>query len=67
MVKIKNINERLFASGKDKADLKQKLKQLTDESKLPEYIGELFLAEIRLSTDEANRHLRQRAKWLKLM
>ena len=67
MVKVKSINERLFASKKDKINLKQRLKQLTDESKLPEYMGELFLNEIRLSTDEANRHLRERAKILGLI
>lgn len=45
---------------------KEKLKQLTEASKLPEYMGELFLTEILLSTDQANRHLRDRAKLLGL-
>jgi len=45
---------------------KTKLKQLTDASNLPEHMGELFLNEIKLSTDEANRHLRDRAKILGL-
>lgn len=67
MVKVKNINERLFSSKKDKIDIKAKLKQLTDASKLPEYMGELLLNEIRLSTDEENRHLRERAKLLGLL
>jgi len=47
--------------------VKTKLKQLTDASGLPESMGELFLNEIKLSTDEANRHLRERAKLLGLM
>jgi hypothetical protein len=48
-------------------DRKQKLKQLTDRSNLPESIGELFLNEIKLSTDEANQHLRDNAKFLGLL
>lgn len=46
---------------------KSKLKQLTDASGLPERMGEFFLEEIKWSTDEANKHLRDRAKLLGLM
>lgn len=67
MVKPRNLNERIFASKIDKNELKNKLKQLTDASKLPESMGELFLNEIRLSKDEANAHLRERARLLRLM
>ena len=67
MVKIRNINERIFSNDKDKKDLKKRLKQLTDASDLPDNFGELFLNEIRLSTDEANKRLRERARLLRLM
>ena len=67
MVKVRNINERIFSNSQDKKELKKKLKQLTDASNLPESMGELFLNEIRLSTDEANEHLRERARLLRLM
>jgi hypothetical protein len=67
MVKIKSLNERVFMDSASKKDLKVRLKRLTDASGLPEYMGELLLTEIKLSTDEANRHLRERAKLLGLM
>lgn len=73
MVKKKNINERLFLDGQRKKDLAFKMKQLLNESNkslgkpLPGYMAELFLNEIKLSTDEANGHLRDRAKLLGLM
>lgn len=47
-------------------DRKFRLKQLTDASNLPENFGELFLNEIKLSTNAANEHLRTRAKLLGL-
>lgn len=67
MVKVKAIGEREFMSKEQIDEYKINLKQLTDASKLPESMGELFLNEIRLSTDEANAHLRERAKILGLM
>ena len=67
MVKIKSLSEREFQTKPEVEEKKKKLKQLTDASNLPEYMGELFLSEIRLSTDEANAHLRDRAKLLGLM
>lgn len=48
-------------------DRKGRLKQLTDRSNLPEYMGELLLEEIKLSTDAPNEFLRSRAKLLGLM
>ena len=45
---------------------KEKLKQLTDASNLPEWMGELLLTEIKATTDTANAHLRQRVKLLGL-
>ena len=67
MVKVRKINERIFSSPKDKGELKKKLKQLTDASKIDPSLGELFLNEISLSTNDANKHLRERAKLLGLM
>ncbi len=67
MVKIKSINERMYKSPKAAAELKEKLKKLTDASGLKEYQGKLFLNEIELSTDERNEHLRERAKLLGLL
>jgi hypothetical protein len=43
-----------------------KLRQLTERSGLPEHLGELFLSEIKLSTDAANEHLRDRVRFLGL-
>lgn len=61
------LNEKLHLSDEEKMMLKSKMKQLTEASNLPEYMGELFLTEIKLSTDEANAHLRERARLLGLM
>ena len=61
------LNEKLHLSESEKSELKKKMKQLTDASGLPEYMGELFLTEIKLSIDEANAHLRERARLLGLM
>lgn len=66
MVKIKSITERMYKSPKAAAEFKEKLKKLTDASGLKEYQGELFLREILLSTDEPNRHLRERVVLLGL-
>ena len=66
MVKIKSINVRMYKSPKAAAELKEKLKKLTDASNLPSYMGEILLREILLSTDEPNRHLRERAVLLGL-
>lgn len=67
MVKPKSIGDRKYQTKKEGDDFKRKLKQLTDASGLPAYMGELFLTEIKLSTDEANAHLRDRAKLLGLI
>lgn len=67
MVKVKTLDQREFTSKEQIADYKLKLKQLTDESGLPQIMGELFLNEIKLSSDSANAHLRERAKLLGLM
>lgn len=47
-------------------DRKYKLRQLTERSGLPSHMGELFLSEIKLSTDSANEHLRDRVRFLGL-
>lgn len=67
MVKAKSISDRLFLSGKEKKDMALKIKHLTDSCNLPANLGELFLIEIRLSTDEANSRLREKAKLLGLI
>lgn len=46
---------------------KEKLDELCDASNLDRKMGELFLLEIKLSTDEANKHLRERAVLLGLL
>ena len=45
---------------------KYRLKQLTDASALPGFMGELLLSEIKLSNDAPNEHLRTRVKLLGL-
>lgn len=67
MVKIKTLSEREFTSKKQVAEYKARLKELTDKSSLPAFLGELFLNEIKISTDEANAHLRERARLLRLL
>jgi len=66
MVKLKSVGDRVFYNHKNIKDKKEKLKQLTDASKLPAFMGELLLAEIKISTDKANKHLRERVKMLGL-
>ena len=66
MVKIVNLEERKFMNKAKKLDRKQKIKALAEYSKLDPKMGELFLTEIKLSTDEANAHLRERVKLLGL-
>ena len=46
---------------------KEKIKMLCEKFKVTEYMGELFLNEIKLSTDEANKPHREIAKLLGLM
>jgi len=65
-MRIEAINKRMFESKIVLSQYKQKLKQLTDRSNLPEYMGELLLNEILLSEDEANKHLRERVVLLGL-
>lgn len=67
MVKPKSISDKKYQTKKEGDDFKKKLRQLTDASNLPAYMGELFLTEIKLSTDQANAHLRERAKLLGLI
>lgn len=67
MAKKIPMSDRLYVDKKENSEFAKKLKQLTDASSLPAYLGELLLTEIRLSTDEANLHLRERAKILGLM
>lgn len=70
MVKKVNIGDRQFKSPKAKKEYQEKLVQLMEASgwnKEMHYMGEMFLAEIKLSTDDANKHLRDRAKLLGLM
>jgi hypothetical protein len=66
MVRFRSLEERIHLDSREKDKLKEKLRQLCVASNLPVYMGELFLAEIKLSTDEANRHLRERVKMLGL-
>lgn len=65
-MKIKILRNRMFKSEEAKRELTAKLRQLTDASNLPEYMGELFLSEIIESEDEANKHLRERVVLLGL-
>lgn len=69
MVKKKNLNERMFLDHKKASELKLKIKQLADscEYRVPDHMEELLLNEIRLSTDSANEHLRERARLLGLI
>ena len=67
MVRPTTLGKREFMSNGDKKKYKELLDQLCDASNLDRKIGELFLTEIKLSTDEANKHLRERAILLGLM
>lgn len=65
-MKIVAINNKMFNSKIEMAQHNNKLKKLTEASRLPEYMGELLLREIILSDDDANEHLRERAVLLGL-
>jgi hypothetical protein len=65
-MRVEAINRRMFESKIMLDQYKYKLRELTKASNLPEYMGGLFLQEIILSTDEANRHLRERVVLLGL-
>lgn len=73
MVKKITFDKRLFLDKKRAAELKRKVQQLLNASNatlskpLPSYFGELLLNEIKHSTDQANEHLRERARLLGLM
>lgn len=51
----------------DRTTREMKLEQLVGTAKIPPYLRELFLSEIKLSTDMANAHLRDRARLLGLL
>lgn len=73
MVKKLSPDKRVYLDKAKAVDLKTKMKQLLDasnqnlEKPLPDFMAELLLNEIKLSTDEANEHLRNRARLLGLM
>lgn len=67
MAKKVLLSEKLHLTPEEKAELKKRLKQLSDASGLPEYMSELLLNEIKQTNDEANVHLRERARMLGLM
>jgi hypothetical protein len=67
MVKVKTTGERVFQSEQEVKTRKEKIAQLAKASNLPEHMGELLLSEIRLSTDDTNKQLRERAELLGLM
>lgn len=60
------LKKRRNENALDQKKRKEKLKQLTERSNLPVYMGELILEEIKLSNDKANEHLRERVKLLGL-
>jgi hypothetical protein len=70
MVKVKSLSEREFQDKNQKKIYQDKLDNLARSCGwAPEmfYMAELLLNEIRKSDDEANAHLRERAKLLGLM
>lgn len=67
VAKFKPKSERVFTSKERKKKIKLKLKELIDLYNLPEYMGEMFLFELKNSNDKANQQARDRAKLLGLI
>lgn len=63
----KKKNERLFLSTEKRIVLRKKIDEFAKFHNVPEYMADLFIDEVRLSYDEANKHLRDRAELMGLM
>ncbi len=59
--------ERLFLSEEKKIILRKKIDEFAKVHKVPEYMADLFINEVRASDDEANAELRRKAELMGLM
>ena len=59
--------ERLFLSVEKKIVLRKKIDEFAKMHGVREYMADLFIDEVRMSDDEANAHLRERAMLMGLM
>jgi len=59
--------ERLFLSEEKKIVLRKKIDEFAKMHKVPEYMADLFINEVRASDDEANAELRRKAELMGLM
>lgn len=64
---VKGKKERLFLSVDRRIVLRKKIDEFARIHNVPEYMADLFIDEVRLSEDEANKHLRDRAELMRLM
>ena len=67
MEQVKKSEKRLYLSPEKAIILRDKIKDFAKHHGVREYMAELFINEVRLSTDEANAHLRERAQIMGLM
>lgn len=59
--------ERLFLSEEKKIILRKKIEEFAKMHKVPGYMADLFINEVRASDDEANAELRRKAELMGLM
>ena len=59
--------ERLFLSEEKKIILRKKIDEFAKMHKVPDYMADLFINEVRVSDDEANAELRRKAELMGLM
>ena len=59
--------ERLFLSVEKRIILRKKIDDFARLYSIPDYMADLFINEVRLSEDEANKDLRYKASLMGLM
>ena len=66
---MKEFNSKKYAilSPERQVVLREKILEFARAHNIPDYMADLFINEVRLTTDEANKDLREKAKLLGLM
>jgi hypothetical protein len=59
--------KRLFLSAEKRIVLRDKIEKFAKMHNVPMYMANLFIDEVRMSNDEANKHLREKAELIGLM
>ena len=67
MVRLKPKKDRLFLTEKEKQNHELQIKKLCDYYKIPYYISEILLTEIKKDNNPKNEHFKNSAKILGLV